>query len=135
MPLLLTGNTRTIQGLTKYFLSIYQQQHWRGIRVVVAPNSVVEKQFVEEILQIEVMEAPVSSIKVNSYGSNQVRAEEGYLKSSTILEFSPIKVGKVANIKALDDFVDFLNLDPDRYVAVVVGRGDTPNSLSLNYNI
>ncbi|MHC4690266.1 MAG: ShlB/FhaC/HecB family hemolysin secretion/activation protein [Planctomycetota bacterium] len=110
-------SVRTIQGLTQYFLSVYQQQNWDGIYVYVPQESIVEDQLVDEILQIEVLEAPISSITVNSYEPNQVPATEPYLKSSTILKWSPVKVGEVADQKALNDFVNLLNLNPDRYVS------------------
>ncbi|MHC4724741.1 MAG: hypothetical protein ACYS9V_10905, partial [Planctomycetota bacterium] len=67
--------------------------------------------------------APISSITVNSYEPNQVPATEPYLKSSTILKWSPVKVGEVADQKALNDFVNLLNLNPDRYVSAVVSKG------------
>ncbi|MHC4270971.1 MAG: ShlB/FhaC/HecB family protein, partial [Planctomycetota bacterium] len=128
-------SVRTIQGLTQYFLSVYQQQNWDGIYVYVPQDSLVENQLVDEILQIEILEAPISSITVNSYEPNQVRATEPYLKSSTILKWSPVKVGEVADQKALDDFVNLLNLNPDRYVSAVVSKGVTPKSLSVDYDI
>ncbi|MHC4152673.1 MAG: ShlB/FhaC/HecB family hemolysin secretion/activation protein, partial [Planctomycetota bacterium] len=128
-------SVRTIQGLTQYFLSVYQQQNWDGIYVYVPQESIVEDQLVDEILQIEVLEAPISSITVNSYEPNQVPATEPYLKSSTILKWSPVKVGEVADQKALNDFVNLLNLNPDRYVSAVVSKGVTPKSLSVDYDI
>jgi hemolysin activation/secretion protein len=126
---------RTIQGLTQYILSAYQQQDWGGIYVYVPQDSIVDNQLVDQILQIQVLEAPISSITVNSYEPNQTPATEPYLKSSTILEWSPVKVGEVANQKALDDFVNLLNLNPDRYVSAVVSKGVTPTSLSVDYDI
>jgi hemolysin activation/secretion protein len=126
---------RTIQGLTQYILSVYQQENWSGIYVYVPQDSIVEDQLVDDILQVVVLEAPISSVTVNSYEPNQTPATEPYLKSSTILEWSPVKVGEVANQKALDDFVNLLNLNPDRYVSAVVSKGVTPTSLSVDYDI
>jgi len=39
------------------------------------------------------------------------------------------------NRKKLDDFVNLLNLNPDRYVSTVVGKGEEPNTLGVNYGI
>ena len=61
--------------------------------------------------------------------------EKGYLKDSAVDEWSPVKIGDVANRKKLDDFVNLLNLNPDRYVSAVVSKGVEPNSLALGYNI
>jgi hemolysin activation/secretion protein len=44
-------------------------------------------------------------------------------------------MGELADRKALDDFVNLLNLNPDRHVAAVVSRGAEPNTLTLGYNI
>jgi hemolysin activation/secretion protein len=126
---------RTIQGLTQFILSVYQQENWSGIYVYIPQDSIVDDQLVDDILQVEVLEAPISSITVNSYEPNQTPATEPYLKSSTILEWSPVKVAEMSNQKALDDFVNLLNLNPDRYVSAVVSKGVTPTSLSLDYDI
>jgi hemolysin activation/secretion protein len=128
-------SVRTIQGLTQYLLSIYQNQNYGGIYIYVPQDTIVENNLKDEVLHVEVIEAPISSITVNAYEPNQTRAEEGYLKSSTILKWSPVKVGEVANQKALNEFVNLLNLNPDRYVSAVVSKGVTPTSLSVNYDI
>jgi len=41
----------------------------------------------------------------------------------------------VANQKEMDDFINLLNLNPDRYVSGIVSKGSEPNSISLGYNI
>ncbi|NIO10808.1 MAG: hypothetical protein GTO40_23510, partial [Deltaproteobacteria bacterium] len=63
------------------------------------------------------------------------QTEKGHLLSSAVEEWSPIKPGKVANQKELDDFVNLLNLNPDRYVSAVVTKGDEPETLAVNYDI
>ncbi|MDT8300153.1 MAG: hypothetical protein RQ760_01635 [Sedimentisphaerales bacterium] len=35
----------------------------------------------------------------------------------------------------MDDFINLLNLNPDRYVSGIVSKGAEPNSISLGYNI
>ncbi|MFC1739161.1 ShlB/FhaC/HecB family hemolysin secretion/activation protein [Planctomycetota bacterium] len=128
-------SARTIQGLTQYFLSLYQQQHYAGIYVYVPTEAVSGNKLQNDVLQIEVLEAEVSSVAIRSYEPNQVEVEEGYLRKTAVMDWSPIKEGEVANQKALDDFVNLLNLNPDRYVSAVVTKGATPRSLSVEYDI
>ena len=89
----------------------------------------------DEILPVEVLEAPVTEITVKSYDPEQNEKKKGYLSSAAVQEWSPVKLGQVANQKQLNDFVNLLNLNPDRYVSVVVSRGAEPNSLALEYDI
>lgn len=59
------------------------------------------------------------------------KVEKGYLKSSVLLKWSPAQAGQVGNQKKLDDFVNLLNLNPDRYVSAVVSTGDEPDAFAL----
>lgn len=128
-------SARTIEGFTQYLLSIYQRRNYAGIYVYVPAETISEDRLQDDVLSIEVIEAAVSSVEVKSYGPNQVQAEKGYLKSETIIDWSPVKVGEVPNQKALDEFINLLNLNPDRYVSAVVRRGATPKTLSVEYDI
>jgi hemolysin activation/secretion protein len=89
----------------------------------------------EGILPIEVVEATVSEITVTSYDTERNKVEKGILRSSLIEAWSPVKVGKVVKKKKLDDFVNLLNLSPDRFVSAVISRGAEPNTLSLGYEV
>jgi hemolysin activation/secretion protein len=107
-------SSRTIQGLTQYILSVYQDKNYAGIYVYVPT---------------------VTDITVKTYDPDQNRTEKGYLRTSAVNEWSPVKVGQVANQKKLDDFVNSLNLNPDRYVSAVVSKGREPRSLAVSYDI
>jgi hemolysin activation/secretion protein len=39
------------------------------------------------------------------------------------------------NNKKLDDFINLLNLDPDRYVSATISKGDEPQSLAVQYDV
>lgn len=131
-----TVSARAIRGLTQYILSVYQQRHYAGIYVYVPSDAMTAQQeFKNEILPIEVIEATISSIDISAYDVNQTPVEEGYLKRSFVEEWSPIKVGEVGNQKALDDFVNLLNLNPDRYISAVVTKGEVERTLSVEYDI
>jgi hemolysin activation/secretion protein len=129
-------SSRTIQGFTQYILSIYRERNYAGIYVYV-PAAAVRNgvQLQNEILPIEVLEAKITGTTINAYDPDQKKVEKGYLSSSAIQEWSPIKVGQVANQKKLDDFVNLLNLNPDRYVSAVVTKGAEPNSLAVGYDV
>ena len=129
-------STRTIKGFTQYILSVYKSKNYAGIYVYVPAEAVVAgKELEDEILPIRVLEAIVSSVTTAYYTPENEKVEEGYLKDSAVMEWAPAKEGEVANQKDLDDFVNLLNLNPDRYVSAVISRGAEPGSLALGYNI
>lgn len=129
-------STRTIQGLTQYILAAYQYQLYAGIYVYVPAQAVIDgKQLQDQLLPIEVIEAAIAELTTKAYDPDQNIKEEGYLRSSAVLEWSPAQVGKVAKQKDLDDFVNLLNLNPDRYATAVVSKGAEPNTLAISYDI
>jgi len=129
-------SARTIQGFTMYVLSVYRDKDYAGIYVYVPAGAIREgTKLQDEILPVEVIEAPVTEVTITHYDPNQNKAEKGYIRSSAIEEWSPVKPGQVANQKKLDDFVNLLNLNPDRYVSAVVTKGPEPKSLAVGYDI
>jgi len=129
-------SARTIQGLTQYILSVYQDKNYAGIYVYVPRDAVRESiELRDEILPIRVLEAKVTGVTVKTYDPDRNETEKGYLNPSAVMKWSPVKVGQVANQKELDDFVNILNLNPDRYVSAVVTEGLEPNSLAVGYDI
>jgi len=129
-------SARTIQGLTQYVLSVYQSRNYAGIYVYVPKEALEQGTELEGgILPVQVIEAVVTDVTVTSYDPNQKQVEKGYLDSNTVLAWSPVKAGRVANRKKLDDFINLLNLNPDRYVSAVVSKGSESKTLSVNYDI
>ncbi|MCP4610977.1 MAG: ShlB/FhaC/HecB family hemolysin secretion/activation protein [Planctomycetes bacterium] len=129
-------STRTIQGFTQYLLSVYQDKNYAGIYVYVPANAMREgRELQDEILPLRVIEAPVSAITTTYYTPENEIVEKGYLCSSAIKAWSPTQLGEVTNQKEMDDFINLLNLNPDRYVSGVVSKGAEPNSIALGYNI
>ncbi|MHC4172604.1 MAG: ShlB/FhaC/HecB family hemolysin secretion/activation protein [Planctomycetota bacterium] len=129
-------SSRTIQGLTQYILSVYQNKNYAGIYVYV-PEGVLKggDELVGGVLLITVLEAPFMQVSTKFFDASRTEVEKGYLRRSAVENWSPVKPGAVANQKELDDFVNLLNLDPDRYVSAVVTRGSEPNTLALTYDI
>ena len=127
---------RTIQGLTKYILSVYREKNYAGIYVYV-PADVVQKEthLVDEILVVQVLEGKIAQISVRRYDFDRRPREEGFLKDSILTSWSPVKEGDVIPKKNLDDFVRLLNLNPDRYVSPVISRSTEPNALNLSYDV
>lgn len=128
-------SARTIQGFTQYLLSVYNRRNYAGIYVYVPASAVVDGKFKDQILPIEVLEAPVTDISITFYDPNQNKVEKGHLRSSLIRDWSPARVGQVANQKKLDEFVNLLNLNPDRYVSATVAKGIEPKSLAVKYDV
>ena len=129
-------SSRTIQGLTQYILSVYEDNHYAGIYVYVPEASIKDGvELVNGLLFIKVLEAPITEAKVDFYDTDQNKVEKGYLRRSAVEDWSPVKSGAVLNQKALDDFVNLLNLNPDRYISAVVSKGTEPNTLALEYDI
>ena len=129
-------SSRTIQGLTQYILSVYEDNHYAGIYVYVPEASVKDGvELVNGLLFIKVLESPITESKIEFYDADQNKVEKGHLRRSTMEKWSPLKMGELANRKSLDDFVNLLNLNPDRYVAAIVSKGSEPNTLALGYNV
>jgi len=128
-------STRSIQGFTQYLLSVYQKQHYAGIYVYVSPNAIENGKLKEDILPIEIIEIPVSNIRTSYYDVEHNQREKGYLRNSVFEEWSPAKAGKVINKKKLEDYINLLNQNPDRYISMVVSEGAKPKSLAIGYDI
>ncbi len=129
-------STRTIQGFTQYILSVYQDQDYAGIYVYVPAGALrAGVELKDGILPVEVLEAAVTAVTISPYDPDQKKMEKGFLRTTAVRQWSPIEVGQVANQKELDDFVNLLNLNPDRYVSARVTKGIEPNTLSVNYDI
>jgi hemolysin activation/secretion protein len=129
-------STRTIQGFTQYLLSLYQDKNYAGIYVYVPADTMKNgRELQDEILTVKVMEASVSEITTTYYNPDNEKVKKGYLCKSAINDWSPAKVGEVVNQKEMDDFINLLNLNPDRYVSGIVSKGTEPNSIALGYNI
>ena len=127
---------RTIQGLTKYILSVYQEKHYAGIYVYVPAEAIQEEsKLVDEILPVQVLEGKIARVSVERYDFNRRPQEEGFLKSNALKRWSPVKEGEVIQKKKLDDFVRLLNLNPDRFVSPVISRSTEPNALNLSYDV
>ena len=129
-------SARSIQGFTRYILSMYQKKGYAGIYVYV-PSQAIEGgiEQLKGTLPIEVLEAPVSLTDIKYYDVENNEREKGFLKESIVREWSPVKDGQVANSKKLDDFINLLNLNPDRYVSAKVSKGADPKSLAVGYDI
>jgi hemolysin activation/secretion protein len=127
---------KTIQGLTKYVLSVYQDKGYAGIYVYVPAQAVEgEAKLADNILPIEVIEGKVAKITIERYNFDRQEQEEGFLKESVVRSWSPAQVGAVINKKELGDYVNLLNLNPDRYVSAVISRSTEPNALNLTYDL
>ena len=127
---------KTIQGLTKYILSVYQDKGYAGIYVYVPAEAVKEEyKLADEILPIQILEGRIAQISVERYDFDRNRREEGFLKDSVLESWSPIREGNVIQKEKLDDFVRLLNLNPDRYISPVISRSSEPNALNLSYDV
>jgi hemolysin activation/secretion protein len=127
---------RTIQGLTQYILSVYQKNDYSGIYVYVPEGAIKNgNELVDGILPINILEAPVSEVRIKYFNAERKEVEKGYLRRSALEEWSPVKRDKVASQKELDYLVNLLNLDPDRHVSAVVSRGAEPNTLAIEYDV
>ena len=127
---------KTIQGLTKYILSVYQDKDYAGIYVYVPAEAVKEEsKLADEILPIQILEGKIAQISIERYDFDRNEQEEGFLKDSVLESWSPIKEGDVIQKGKLDNFVRLLNLNPDRYISPVISRSIEPNALNLTYDV
>jgi len=129
-------SARTVRGLTRYILSAYQAKDYAGIYVYVPKEAMTaDSQLRGSILPVRVIEAKVTDVTVKTYDPNQNETETGYLRHSAVEAWSPVRPDRVANQKELNDFVNLLNANPDRYVSAAVTKGTEPNSLAVRYDI
>jgi hemolysin activation/secretion protein len=94
-----------------------------------------DNRLVDGILPINILEAPVSEVRIKYYDVERNEVEEGHLRRSALEKWSPIERDKVASQKKLDYLVNLLNLNPDRHVSAVVSRGAEPNTLAIQYDV
>ncbi|MHC4497718.1 MAG: ShlB/FhaC/HecB family hemolysin secretion/activation protein [Planctomycetota bacterium] len=129
-------SARTIDGFVQYIVSVYQDKDYAGIYVYVPEEALKgEAELKDGLLPVQIIEAQISEITITSYDADHNKVEKGYLNTSILREWSPVKAGEVLNRKKLDDFVNLLNLNPDRYVSPVISKGPQPNTLALGYDI
>jgi len=128
-------SARTIEGFVQYLLSIYQDKNYAGIYVYVPREAIRAGAFENDVLPIRVIEASVTDVTVKYYDPDKKEKEKGHLRRSAVEEWSPVKIERVANKKKVDDFVNLLNLNPDRYVSAAVTKGAVPGSLAVRYDI
>ena len=129
-------STRTVRGFTQYLVSVYQKENYAGIFVRVMPDTLLEGgKLKDDTLAVEVIEIPVSNVRTNFYDVERKKKDKSYLKRSVLEKWSPAKKGRVMNKKKIDDMINLLNLNPDRYITTTVSKGDEPQSLAVQYDI
>lgn len=129
-------SVRSIQGLTQYILSIYRGEDYSGIYVYVPEGAIVDgAELVDDILPINILEAPVSEVRIKYFDAERNEVEQGYLKRSVLEKWSPVKRDEVASQRSLDYLINLLNLNPDRHVSAIVSKGAEPNTLAVEYDV
>jgi hemolysin activation/secretion protein len=127
---------KTIQGFTKYLLSVYQEKGYAGIYVYLPADAVVgQTRLVNGILPVRVLEGKVAKLTIERYDFDRQEREKGFLKDSVLESWSPVQVGEAIQKRKLDNFLKLLNLNPDRYVSAVISRSAEPNALNLTYDV
>lgn len=127
---------RAMRGFTQYILSVYQDRGYAGIYVYISAQAVPGgAEFQDGVLPIDIVEAIVSDVSITSYDPEGKPTEKEFLRSSFVKSWSPIKTGQIVKKNELDNFVNLLNLSPDRYVSAVISRGSEPDTLAVGYDI
>lgn len=134
---------RTIRGLTKYLLSRYSDRGYAGIYAyvsvaVIKPSdspALGAHRLENDILSLQIIEGKVAAVEAEHYDFDGNKSDEGYLKRSLVVGWSPAKRGSVIQKQKLDDFVRLLNQNPDRYVRHTVSTSTELNALDLKYAI
>jgi len=127
---------KTIEGLTRYLLAVYQDAGYAGIYVYVPLKAVKGVAQLEDgVLQIQVLEGKVAEVEINRYDFERQEMDTEFLDSSILRYWSPVKPGSVIRKKRLDDFVRLLNVNPDRHISAIFTRSSDPNALNLTYDV
>ena len=131
-----TLSTRTIQGFTQYLLHLYQKHNYAGIYVYVPADAFAPEGPIHQgILPVRILEAQVQTVSSRPFTPDLEPAPRSYLRMDLVEKWSPAKSGTVLNQKKLSDFLNVLNLNPDRYVSAVISQGTEPNALAVHYNV
>lgn len=130
---------KMVQGLTVYILSVYQGKGYAGIYIYVPAQTAGKSEdgiieLVDGLLPVKIIEGRVEKIGMSHFDFDR-NIREPVLKEDVFNKWSPVGIDDVINKKKLNDFVNLLNVNPDRYISAVISRGDEPNSLNLNYDI
>lgn len=129
-------SARTIQGLTQYLLKVYKAKGIGGVYIYVPAETLSQQmELTDGVLQINVIEATVATVSSNFFDVNGSAPEKEYLRRDIIAEWSPVKDGGNINQKKLDDFLNLMNENPDRYMTASVSKGEDENTLNVDYNI
>ena len=128
-------SARTIRGLAQCILGIYRNKGYSGIFVAVPPEALEGGKLKDDVLLIKVTEAAVSSVTTSYFTPENEKVEKGYLSESFLREWTPFKVGEVGKQNELEDYVNLLNLNPDRYISATVSKGAESNTLAVGYNV
>jgi hemolysin activation/secretion protein len=130
-------SARTIRGLTQCILSVYRNEGYSGILVSVPPEALKGGKLVNQVLLIRVTEAQIATVTASYFtpDNQMIEPNEGYLKQSFLEKWTPTKVGEVGKQKELEDYINLLNLNPDRHVAATISSGPEPDTLAVGYKI
>ncbi len=133
-------SVRTIQGFEQYLSSVYQTKGYGGVYIYIPAETFSQKQELKNgILLVKVIETATYQVNTTYFDANGNPPKKTYLKPEIVKEWSPVKPGQPINQKKLDDYLNLLNLNPDRYVTATVSKGEPntgePNTLKVGYNI
>ncbi|HSV27504.1 MAG TPA: hypothetical protein VLH60_06380, partial [Sedimentisphaerales bacterium] len=126
---------RTIVGFCRYVLSEYQRRGYSGVFVSMPADNIVGGiELRDGKVVIQVMEAEVSQVGVSVFNMDKVEKEEAYIDLEIFKQWSPVREGEMINEKELNEFVNQINLNPDKHVTAVISRaeGDT---LGVRYDL
>lgn len=127
---------KSIQGFTKYLLSVYQERGYAGIYVYVPADTVEQGvRLVDKRLHVAILEGKLAKLEVRRYDFDRNAKASGPLKEFLIKSWSPVKQGDVINKHRLDDYLNRLNLNPDRYVSAAISKSEEPNAFNLSYDV
>ena len=127
---------RTIQGLTKYILSRYQDAGFAGIYVYVSADALDEQaRFANSVLPIHVIEARVADVTTKWFDFSGEEKQEHVLVDTFVEKHSPVQKGQVIRKDDLDEYVRLLSANPDRQVSAVASPSDEPNTIHLTYDV
>jgi hemolysin activation/secretion protein len=138
----------SMEGLTKYLVSLYEKKGLSGVYVYIPAESNEKKvpALKDGILTVIIKEALLSKVNIDYYRYDPnsllrvpfIKVDDpgkSLLKESVIRDWSPAKENQMINIRRVQEFCNILNLNPDRYVQPIVSKSQDPNKLDIYYRI
>ncbi|MCK5000441.1 MAG: ShlB/FhaC/HecB family hemolysin secretion/activation protein [Anaerohalosphaera sp.] len=129
-------SARTISGFTQYLVARYTSKGYSGIYAYVPASTFDgETSLQNDVLTLDIIEVKVSRVDSSYYNVSGQASEKPYLRQDLLEKWSPAEPNMPLRGRKVDEFINLLNQNPDRYISAKVSKGEEADTLAVDYNI